>query len=95
MTAKLYRYPHPIIPGKWLYVGQGAKRDAAHRAGKTSFGRRFKRLFPGTSLPKPIRWEEPAKSQAEVNEAEIVSMFRYHSWYGYPGGMNLTLPGSQ
>ena len=93
--VNLYRYPHPFIPGRWLYVGQGAKRDAMHRAGTTSFGRRFKRLFPGVPLPQPIRWRVAASNHLEANEAETIAMFQYHTWRGYGGGMNLTLPGSK
>jgi hypothetical protein len=62
--------------------------------GKSSFGRRFKRLFPDTPFPQPVRWEEPANNHLDANLAETVAMFKYHTWYGYPGGMNLTLPGS-
>ena len=92
--VSLYRYPHPLLSGQWLYVGQGIKRDSRHRAGRSSFGLRFKRQFPGIPLPAPIRWEEPAADSIEANNAETVAMFRYHTWHGYPGGMNLTLPGS-
>ena len=93
--VSLYRYPHPLLSGQWLYVGQGIKRDSRHRAGRSSFGLRFKRQFPGIPLPAPIRWEEPATDSIEANNAETVAMFRYHTWHGYPGGMNLTLPGSK
>lgn len=27
MIGHLYRYPHPLIEGRWIYVGQGPKRD--------------------------------------------------------------------
>jgi hypothetical protein len=91
----LYSYPHPFDPCKWLYVGQGVNRDSRHRSGKTSFGRRFKALFPDIRLPGPVRWAEPADNHLDANLAETVAMFRYHAWHGYPGGMNLTLPGSQ
>ena len=94
MLVTLYRYPHPSIPDKWLYVGQGTKRDFTHRSGRSSFGRRFRKLFPDTLLPEPIRWTEPTADHFEANEAEIVAMFKYHTWRGYPGGMNPTLPGS-
>lgn len=95
MTANLYRYPHPTIPDKWLYVGQGPRRDREHRSGKSSFGRRFKRFFPNTPLPQPTRWTEIVESHIETNELETIAMFRYHTWHGYPSGMNLTLPGSK
>lgn len=94
MIVHLYRYSHPFIPEKFLYVGQGPKRDKVHRAGNSSFGRRFIKRFPDTSLPQPVRWTEPATDHLEANNAETVAMFRYHTWHGYSGGMNLTLPSS-
>ena len=95
MTVTLYRYPHPLIPDKWLYVGQRTDRDSRHRSGKTSFGRRFRELFPDTPLPKPIKWMESAANYLEKNEFETIAMFQYHTWHGYPGGMNLRLPGDK
>ena len=87
----LYRYPHPFTQGRWLYVGQGAKRDSAHRSGQSSFGRRFKRLSPNT--PQPVRWQETASTRLDANLAETVTMPSMVP--EHPGGMNLTLPGSQ
>lgn len=94
-VVSLYRYPHPVLPDRWLYVGQGADRDKRHRSGKSSFGRRFKKLFPDALLPEPVRWIEPAADHLEANEAETVAMFRFRTWRGYPSGMNLTFPGSK
>lgn len=95
MTIHLYRYPHPTIPDRWIYVGQGANRDKRHRSGQSSFGRRFIKAFPDTPLPTPTRWTEPATNHLEANNAETAAMFKYHTWHGYLGGMNLTLPGSK
>jgi len=94
MDLILYRYPHPTTSGQWLYTGQGAGRDSVHRAGRSSFGRRFKKQFPNIPLPEPIRWRVLVSNHLEANEAETVAMFQYHTWRGYEGGMNLTLPGS-
>lgn len=95
MIGHLYRYPHPIEKGKFLYVGQGTFRDKAHRSGATSFGRRFKKCFPNSELPQPVREVVEVDSQLELNELETVWMFRFHTWQGYSGGMNLVFPGSQ
>jgi hypothetical protein len=100
MKAVLYRYPHPHIEGKWIYVGQTlAKkrnaRDKSHRRGGLGFGANFKRRFPGIELPQPTREIVEVENQLELNGLEIVWMFQYHTWHGYEGGMNLTLPGSQ
>ena len=94
MIVHLYRYPHPTLPDVWLYVGQGPNRDKDHRSGKTSFGRRFKARFPGLELPQPVRWEMEVSNALEKNEEETIAMFQYHTWWGYEGGMNVTLPGS-
>jgi peptidyl-tRNA hydrolase len=94
MIGHLYRYPHPTEEGKFLYVGQGAKRDSEHRRGKSSFGRRFKRDFPNVKLPQPIREGIEIKDYLELNELETIWMFQYHTWRGYEGGMNLTILGS-
>lgn len=94
MLGTLYRYPHPIIEGQWLYVGQGPDRDYRHRLGRKGFGRRFKKYFPDIELPQPIKEEFEVESQLELNELETIWMFQYHTWRGYPGGMNLTFPGS-
>ena len=97
IRAFLYVYPHPHDPGKFLYVGQErteGKRDKLHRAGKTSFGRRFLRGFPGVELPQPIRREVLMLDTLVLNEEETIDMFRFHTWRGYPGGMNLLFPGS-
>ncbi len=93
MIGHLYRYPHPTEDGKFMYVGQGAKRDSKHRLGKSSFGRRFNRAFPTFELPQPIREEIDVENQQELNELETIWMFQYHTWHGY-GGMNLIFPGS-
>lgn len=89
----MYRYPHPLDATKFIYCGQGPKRDAAHRRGEKGFGRRFKRDFPGIELPQPIRETVEVADRLELNELETVWMFRYHTWRGYEGGMNLTFPG--
>ena len=94
MIGTLYRYPHPCDPTKFLYCGQGPKRDAKHRSGKTPFGRRFKKMFPDVELPQPIREQVEVADQLELNELETIWMFRFHTWRGYPDGMNITLPGS-
>jgi hypothetical protein len=94
MIGHLYRYPHPCDQTKFIYCGQGAKRDAKHRYGRSSFGRRFKKLFPDVDLPQPIREQVEVSGQLELNELETIWMFRFHTWRGYPDGMNLTLPGS-
>lgn len=91
----MYRYPHPTVLNNWLYVGQGVSRDTRHRSGKTPFGKRYLKEFPGITLPLPVRWVEPAFNQAEANLAETVAMFKFHTWHGYLGGMNFVLPGSQ
>jgi len=46
-------------------------------------------------LPQPIREEIEVQNQLELNELETIWMFRFHTWRGYPGGMNLMLAGSQ
>jgi hypothetical protein len=94
MIGTLYRYQHPNDPTKFIYVGQGPKRDKEHRSGKSSFGRRFKKLFPDDILPEPIKEQIEVYSTSELNEEETIWMFRYHTWWGYPDGMNLGLPGS-
>jgi nitrogen fixation protein len=94
MIGHLYRYPHPTEEGKFLYVGQGAKRDALHRRGASSFGRRFKRDFPNAELSQPVREELFVENQMDLNELETIWMFRFHTWCGYKDGMNLTFPGS-
>jgi hypothetical protein len=95
MIVHLYRYPHPFIRDKWLYVGQGTKRDKDHRSGRSSFGFRFRKLFPNIPLPSPVKWQEAVENQFDANRAETVAMFHYHTWRGYIGGMNLSLPGSR
>ena len=94
MIVHLYRYPHPTLPDVWLYVGQGPNRDQKHRSGMSSFGRRFKKRFPNVELPHPVRWEMEVSNALEKNEEETIAMFQYHTWWGYEGGMNVTLPGS-
>jgi hypothetical protein len=96
MQGTLYRYPHPTEPTKFLYVGQGPKRDRDHRSGKSSFGRRFKRDFPGVELPQPIKEVVEVIDYLELNELETIWMFRFHTWRpAYSGGYNIVLPGSQ
>ncbi len=95
MKGTLYRYPHPQDPTRFIYVGQGPKRDNEHRSGRSSFGRRFKVDFLGAELPQPIREQIEVSNQLELNEEETIWMFRFHTWRGYFGGMNLTLPGLQ
>jgi len=95
MQGTLYRYPHPAEPNKFLYVGQGAKRDREHRVGRSSFGRRFKRDFPGMELSQPIKEVIEVANQMELNELETIWMFRFHTWHGYEGGMNKVIPGGQ
>ncbi len=94
MIGYLYRYPHPHDSTRFIYVGQGAKRDQAHRSGKSSFGKRFKKLFPNAELPCPVREQAEVKNWLELNEEETIWMFRYHTWRGYQDGMNLIFPGS-
>lgn len=95
MIGHLYRYPHPFDPTKFIYVGQGPKRDSRHRSGKSPFGRRFKKKFPGVVLSQPIREQIEVENQLQLNEEETIWMFRFHTWRGYPDGMNSTFPGSQ
>jgi hypothetical protein len=94
MIGHLYRYPHPHDPSRFIYVGQGLKRDVIHRNGREHFGKRFKKKFPNTDLPQPIRERVEVSDQLELNELETIWMFQYHTWRGYDGGMNLTFPGS-
>ena len=94
MIGHLYRYPHPYDATKFIYCGQGEKRHNVHRSGVSSFGRRFKKLFPGIELPQPIREVVDVQDQLELNELETIWMFRYHTWRGL-GGMNIVFPGSQ
>lgn len=93
MIGYLYRYPHPTQLNKFVYVGQGPNRDKAHRYGKTSFGRRFKALFPNISLPVPVKEIVDVENQSHLNDLETIWMFRFHTWHGYDGGMNLVVPG--
>jgi hypothetical protein len=95
MIGTLYRYLRPQDSTRFIYVGQGPKRDNQHRSGRSSFGRRFKAVFPDVVLPQPIKEQIEISSQIELNEEEIIWMFRFHTWRGYPDGMNLTIPGSQ
>jgi hypothetical protein len=94
MIGTLYRYPHPYDPSRFIYVGQGPKRDEAHRSGRSTFGRGFKKLFPGVELPQPVREQVEVSDYIQLNEEETIWMFKYHTWRGYDGGMNLTVPGS-
>jgi len=94
MIGTLYRYPHPHDTNRFIYCGQGAKRDQRHRSGKKGFGCRFKKIFPSIELPQPIREQVEVENQLELNELETIWMFQYHTWHGYEGGMNLTFPGS-
>jgi len=94
VQGHLYRYPHPEDETRFIYVGQGAKRDKHHRRGISSFGRRFKKRFPDLELPQPIREVVEVANHLELNELEIVAMFQFRTWYGYEGGMNLQCPGS-
>lgn len=93
MLGTLYRYHHPEDSTRFIYVGQGSDRDRRHRSGSGSFGRRFKRDFPNFELPQPIREVVEVADRFELNELETIWMFRYHTWRGYDGGMNLTFPG--
>jgi len=93
MQGTLYRYPHPTEPNKFLYVGQGAKRDKDHRAGRSSFGRRFKRDFPCVELPQPILETVEVVDREHLNSMETAWMVLYATLSSV-GGMNLTLPGS-
>lgn len=92
MIGTLYRYSHPQDSTKFIYVGQGSSRDKEHRSGRIGFGRRFKKRFLGMALPEPIKETINVSDQFELNEEEIIWMFRYRTWHGYPAGMNLTLP---
>jgi hypothetical protein len=94
--ATLYRYPHPYDATKFIYCGQAVKperRDRQHRSGKSPFGRRFQRAFPGVELPQPVKEVVEVQGHLELNELETIWMFQYHTWRGY-GGMNLMFPGS-
>lgn len=96
ITAFIYRYPHPTIPDRFLYVGQERKlgsRHYHHKIGETSFGKRFAKLFPNTQLPTPIRRKIEVEHVIDINEEETMDMFLFHTWRGY-GGMNLRLPGA-
>jgi hypothetical protein len=95
MIGTLYRYPHPCDLTRFIYVGQGPKRDVEHRSGRSVFGRNFKKLFPGVELPQPVREQIEVSDHIQLNEEETIWMFRFHTWRGYPGGMNLLIPGSQ
>jgi hypothetical protein len=95
MIGTLCRYPHPHDSTKFIYVGQGPKRDKDHRNGRTSFGRRFKKIFPNEELPKPIMEQIEVDDQIGLNGEETIWMFRFHTWRGYGNGMNITLPGLQ
>src|ERR1700684_4172099 len=92
MIGVLYRYPHPYDSTKFIYVGQGARRDKKHRAPFSSFGKRFKKKFPEIELPQPILEKIEVRDQIQLNEEETIWMFRYHTWVGYPDGMNITFP---
>jgi hypothetical protein len=97
MDIKLYRYPHPVIPEKWIYIGQTRRlgqRDGEHRIGKEGFGKRFKKVFPQCILPTPEFFGETITNKGDADFAETVEIFKHHTWWGYPDGMNLTLPGS-
>ena len=96
--VRLYRYPHPVIPDKWLYVGQTKNptlRDKRHRKADRGFGLRFRKQFGDIPIPAPVIFGEPLLNKSDADCAEVVAMFQYHTWYGYPGGMNLILPSSQ
>lgn len=95
IKAIIYRYPHPTLQNVWIYVGQDRTglRDRQHRQGKTSFGRRFQKSFPGIELSQREEREVFVENQVELNEEETIDIFRYHTWV-CQGGMNLVLPGS-
>lgn len=96
MKITIYKYPHPKIADVWIYTGQTndlIRRDKEHRYGKSNFGRRFKRVFPGTSLPKSVAIEVETENQTQANEEETIAIFVNHTWYSY-GGFNYTLPGT-
>lgn len=96
MKITIYKYPHPLEAGKWLYTGQTVNltaRDKRHHKATEGFGSRFKKMFPGVQLPKPDFQEVEVASHLEANFEETVAIFRNHTWYGQ-GGMNVTLPGS-
>ena len=101
MIIDYYIYPHPTLPDIWLYAGQGAKRDKAHRKGEKGFGRRFKRDFPGVELPQPIRFSSKVQDYIHANAFEHGLMFEFGTWGhqrdnedAYRWGYNLTIPGS-
>lgn len=100
MIGTLYRYPHPQDPTRFIYVGQVGdvknlqRRERKHRSGNTSFGRRFKKMFFDLDLPRPVYEYVEVENCFDLNDLETVWMFRYHTWCGYPEGMNLTFPGS-
>jgi hypothetical protein len=92
-----YRYPHPTISNQYIYVGQTKYpkiRDKSHRLGNEHFGRRFTQRFPEVSLPPmDIGWHNPVEDPLEAKLIEIEGIFKFHTWRGYPNGMNVTLPG--
>ena len=81
MQGHLYRYPHPLDASKFIYCGQGAKRDTDHRSGKSSFGRRFAKTFPSIALPQPIRETVEVVDQAHLNALETAWMVVYNTWH--------------
>jgi hypothetical protein len=94
VLGTLYRYPHPLDATKFIYCGQGPKRDKAHHLGRTSYGRRFKKNFPDTELPQPIREEIEVVDGVHLNHLETAWMLLYQTLRSIHDGMNLTLPGS-
>jgi hypothetical protein len=98
LLGMVYVYPHPHDPTKFLYVGQQTSvktnRDRDHRSGRSHFGRRFKKRFPGVELPQPMNEYFEYAAPLELNEWETILMFKYKTWHGYEGGMNITIPGA-
>jgi len=90
----LYRYPHPDDVSRFIYCGQGARRDRDHRSAKSSFGRRFQKKFPGVELPQPIREVVEVVDQVHLNHLETAWMILYKTLHIFEDGMNLLLPGS-
>jgi hypothetical protein len=95
VLGHLYRYPHPLDATRFIYCGQGPKRDKAHRPARSAFGRRFKKKFPDVELPQPIRKEVEVIDGIHLNHLETAWMILYQTLRVLHGGENVLLPGSK